>query len=222
MADKNEQAQPDTEAADQKTSIFDLFEPPPERGPNSFGKIPVIKEEEIDLTDASSAEVKAAADAEAAGLQHWTAPPTGQVPAVLTTEKDENGLWADVKGPSWHGDDPSWSGPDLADVFADTDSVNLDASIDEEYEDDDDDEYDDDDFDAVAVQRPVRSPQPVTQVIEDETQLVPPPPERRPTTRPRPERVVPPEAQPPQREPAPRPAPQARPAPAAAPIAPLR
>lgn len=218
MADNNEQRQSDTEAADGKTSIFDLFEPAPERGPNSFGKIPVIKEDDIDLTEgASSAERKAAADVEAAGLQHWTAPPTGQVPAVLTTEKDDSGLWADVKGPSWHGDDPSWAGPDLADVFADTDSVSLDGS-DDEYDDDEDDDYGEDGYEAVAVQRPLTaprsaapgsSPAPAPEDLGDETQIAPPPPARsirqeRPAADSRPD---------PTRRPQPQPQPQARPQP---------
>ncbi|MEM9653780.1 MAG: phosphatidate cytidylyltransferase [Actinomycetota bacterium] len=154
MADKKkpEESEPDENG----TSVFDLFEPPPERDPNSFGKIPVIRDEEIDLTD-STAEIKAAADAEAAGLQHWTAPPTGQVPAVLAGEREGTGMWGDVKGPSWHGEDPSWDGPDLADVFADTQSVTFDADvIDLDDEDDDEGEYSDS-FDSVAVQRPPRA-----------------------------------------------------------------
>ncbi len=226
MADNNEQPQSDSEAADQKTSIFDLFEPPPERDPNSFGKIPVIKEDEIDLTDgASAAESKAAADAEAAGLQHWTAPPTGQVPAVLTSEKDEAGLWADVKGPSWHGDDPSWSGPDLADVFADTDSVNLDASVDD-VDDEEDDDYGEG-VDAVAVQRPVRAAKPANGSAPENGQAdAPPPPTRqsRPSIEPRPERGAPVERRPIADQPARKLAPQPRPAAAQAPgsIAPPR
>ena len=155
MADKRK-PNSESEAAEPKTSIFDLFEPPPEHDGQSFRKIPVIKDDEIDLTEGGrSAEIKAAADAEAAGLQHWTAAPTGQVPAVLTTDVDES-LWADVKGPSWHGDDPSWAGPDLADVFADTQSVNLDASIDE-FEDDYEDDYDDEEeVEPAAVPRQAR------------------------------------------------------------------
>ncbi|MGB5756380.1 MAG: hypothetical protein WBM50_05655, partial [Acidimicrobiales bacterium] len=194
MADKNEQAEPDTEAAERKTSIFDLFEPPPERDPNnSFGKIPVIKGSDIDLTGASAAELKAAADAEAAGLQHWTAPPTGQVPAVLTSEKEQSGLWADVKGPSWHGDDPSWAGPDLADVFADTDSVNLDASLDDYDDDEDDDDYGESDLGAVAIRRPVRPGASSIANFDDETQVPPhpqpPPPPRREDRPPQPPAV---------------------------------
>lgn len=168
MADRDE---PETEAAEKKTSIFDLFEPPPESDPSSFGKIPVIKEDDIDLTDgASVAEAKAAADVEAAGLAHWTAPPTGQVPAVLTSDSEDSSLWADVKGPSWHGDDPSWAGPDLADVFADTDAISL--AADDEF-DDDDDGYDDADFGEVAVQRRTRSS---GSLPGDETTIGAPPP----------------------------------------------
>lgn len=154
MADKNKPEE--SEPSEGGTSVFDLFEPPPERDPNSFGKIPVIKDDEIDLTD-SSAEVKAAADAEAAGLQHWTAPPTGQVPAVLSSERSGTGMWGDIKGPSWHGEDPSWDGPDLADVFADTQSVSFDQDVIDLDEDDDDEGDYSDSFDSVAVQRPVRA-----------------------------------------------------------------
>ncbi|MGH1491956.1 MAG: phosphatidate cytidylyltransferase [Acidimicrobiales bacterium] len=197
MADNNEQNQLDAEAAEQKTSIFDLFEPPPERDPNSFGKIPVIKDDEIDLTDSSDPERKAASDAEAAGLQHWTAPPTGQVPAILTSEKDENSLWADVAGPSWHGDDPSWAGPDLADVFADTEAINLNGEEDELDEDDEDDEdegYGDSDLREVAVQRPPRSVSPAGSILSDETQIAAPPEpntQTRPAVEVRPNRIAP-------------------------------
>lgn len=145
MAD-NEKSKRNRDSVDQaEQSIFDLFEPPPDPDPGSFGKVPVVREDEIDLTDqgSPSVEVKAAADVEAAGLQHWTAPATGQVPAVLSSDGEESGLWADVKGPSWHGDDPSWAGPDLADVFADTDSINLGNSDDDydDLDDEDDDHY---------------------------------------------------------------------------------
>ncbi|MEL6982872.1 MAG: hypothetical protein AAFO29_10660, partial [Actinomycetota bacterium] len=142
MADRYDNDRPDSGSEEDGQSVFDLFEPPPPTDPNSFGKIPVIKDDEIDLTDgASDVERKTAADAEAAGLQHWTAPPTGQVPAVLSEKEPKSGLWGDVAGPSWHGDDPTWSGPDLADVFADADAIRLD-----EYADDEDDEEEDDDF----------------------------------------------------------------------------
>lgn len=174
MADNNEDKRLDPETGEPKTSIFDLFEPPPERDPNSFGKIPVIKDQEIDLTDSANPELKASADAEAAGLQHWTAPPTGQVPAVLTSEKDEKKLWADVAGPSWHGDDPSWSGPDLADVFADTQAINLDEQDEEvDDEDDEDDGYGDSDLRGTAVRRPPRAS---NSLLNDETQIAAPPP----------------------------------------------
>lgn len=146
MADRYDNDRSDAESDEDGQSVFDLFEPPPPTDPSSFGKIPVIKDDEIDLTDgASDVERKAAADAEAAGLQHWTAPPTGQVPAVLSEKDPKSGLWGDVAGPSWHGDDPTWSGPDLADVFADADAIRLD-----EYADDEDDEEEDDDFGRVA------------------------------------------------------------------------
>ncbi len=143
MAESNEHEGTEGGAPGDQPGIFDLFEAPPPRDPNSFGKIPVIKESEIDLTDGQSvAEVKAAADAEAAGLQHWTAPATGQLPAVLSEREGQgkNGIWGDVAGPSWHGDDPEWSGPDLADVFADTDSIKLDEYVDDEDDEDEEDE----------------------------------------------------------------------------------
>lgn len=137
MADRKRRGGQDQPSDENSQSIFDLFEPAPEKDTDSFGKIPVIRaEEEIDLSDgASQAEVKAAADAEAAGLQHWTAPPTGQIPAVLGSD-EKAGLWGNVEGPSWQGDDTSWSGPDLSDVFAETDSIdNSSGSINEPEED---------------------------------------------------------------------------------------
>ena len=124
MADKYT---PDEQDRDEQAgqSIFDLFEPPPEPHPNQFGKIPVVRnedgEEVVVAPLATEAERQAAAEAEAAGLQHWTAPATGQIPAVLGPEGD--GEEQRVRGPSWHGDDPSWSGPDLSDVFADEEGV---------------------------------------------------------------------------------------------------
>ncbi len=208
MADKNKQPGPESEAADNGSSIFDLFEPPPERDPNSFGKIPVIKEDDIDLTDgASPAEVKAAADVEAAGLAHWTAPPTGQVPAVLSSENEGSGLWGDVKGPSWHGDDPSWAGPDLADVFADTDAVSFEIPLDE-YDDDDDD--DDDDEDRLVSSRPDRAIGATGPAGQDEPPIAPAPVRRPPPTgQSRPD-SPPPHSQPPHPQPPP---PHARPEP---------
>ncbi len=162
MADRYDNDRPDSESEEDGQSVFDLFEPPPPTDPNSFGKIPVIKDDEIDLTDgASDVERKAAADAEAAGLQHWTAPPTGQVPAVLSEKESKSGLWGDVAGPSWHGDDPTWSGPDLADVFADADAIRLD-----DYADDEDDEEEDEEF---------RRPAPVQQTPPRPVDRVQPP-----------------------------------------------
>ncbi len=137
MADRKRRGSQDQPAGDNSQSIFDLFEPAPEKDSDSFGKIPVIRgEQEIDLSDgATHAEVKAAADAEAAGLQHWTAPPTGQIPAVLGSD-EKAGLWGNVEGPSWQGGDTSWSGPDLSDVFAETESIdNSSGSVNEPEED---------------------------------------------------------------------------------------
>lgn len=104
-------------------SIFDLFEPPPDPDPNTFGKVPVVRGDDDDfdrMNGTTAAERKAAAEAEAAGLQHWTEPATGQVPAVFGSDDDRGGAGAG-SGPSWQSDD-SWTGPDLSDVFADHDS----------------------------------------------------------------------------------------------------
>ncbi|MEM8925044.1 MAG: phosphatidate cytidylyltransferase [Actinomycetota bacterium] len=111
--------------ADDSQSIFDLFEPPPEQEKNVFGRVPIIRDEdgnEVDLTGGGEVvEAQKAAEAEAAGLQHWTEPATGQIPAALGIEgADRPG---DVDGPAWRGDDPNWTGPDLSDVFADTDAL---------------------------------------------------------------------------------------------------
>lgn len=109
-------------------SIFDLFEPPPEPDPSTFGKIPVVRSDDDEFdrkSGTTAAERKTAAEAEAAGLQHWTAPATGQVPRVLAGENEGKDLWGAVKGPSWQSDDPTWSGPDLADVFAGSDDADI-------------------------------------------------------------------------------------------------
>jgi len=119
---------PDNEDESESPSIFDLFEPPPEPDPGTFGKIPVVRgdDKEFDRrSGTTAAERKTAAEAEAAGLQHWTAPATGQIPAVFGSEDKEKDLWSDVKGPSWQSDDPTWSGPDLAEVFAGSENDDL-------------------------------------------------------------------------------------------------
>ena len=105
-------------------SIFDLFEPPPEQDASSLTRIPIIRDdsESLDLTGADLIEAQAAAEAEAAGLAHWTEPPTGQVPAAFATAAQDD-RWADVRGPSWQGEEPNWAGPDLSDVFADTEAI---------------------------------------------------------------------------------------------------
>lgn len=150
MADRSRRKRED-QATDSSQSIFDLFDPPPERDHDTFGKIPVIKaEDEVDLTDGSEAEIKAAADAEAAGLQHWTAPPTGQIPAVLGTEIDP-GRFGDMQGPSWQGENPSWSGPELTDVMGDAEAVRHDYLG---YDDDDETE---------PVYQALQAPAPVAQ-----------------------------------------------------------
>ena len=125
MADMNG---PDNTDESESPSIFDLFEPPPEPDPSTFGKVPVVRSDDDEFDKKSgttAAERKTAAEAEAAGLQHWTAPATGQVPKVLAGDNEGKDLWGDVKGPSWQSDDPTWSGPDLADVFAGSEATDL-------------------------------------------------------------------------------------------------
>lgn len=104
------------EKENQPPSIFDVFEPPPDVDPNRFGPVPVVPGEggEAPTVNLSSSEAPA-------GLPHWTAPPTGQVPQVLGGEKSQ--IWTDLKGPSWHGEDSGWTGDDLSVVFAEEDSV---------------------------------------------------------------------------------------------------
>lgn len=128
MADNKRRGRFGKESEDSSQSIFDLFEPPPDQEVSSFGRIPIIRdaedeeeEESLDLTNVELVEAQAAAEAEAAGLQHWTEPATGQVPASLAAEGDERAT--EVRGPSWRGEDPNWAGPDLADVFADTEAI---------------------------------------------------------------------------------------------------
>ena len=112
-------------------SIFDLFEPPPEQDMSSFGKIPIIRDDDdsLDLTDIEFVEAQAAAEAEAAGLAHWTGPATGQVPAALAAEGAQRDN-TEVKGPSWRGEGPDWVGPDLSDVFADTAAITHERLVD--------------------------------------------------------------------------------------------
>ncbi|MDH3680804.1 MAG: phosphatidate cytidylyltransferase [Acidimicrobiia bacterium] len=119
---------------DASQSIFDLFEPPPEQESSSFGKIPIIRDDDdsLDLTDVEYVEAQAAAEAEAAGLAHWAEPATGQVPAALAVDRADA---AEVKGPSWRGEDPNWAGPDLSDVFADTEAITHDRLIDVDDDD---------------------------------------------------------------------------------------
>ncbi|MFV0258056.1 MAG: phosphatidate cytidylyltransferase [Acidimicrobiales bacterium] len=100
-------------------SIFDLFEPPPEQDSSSITKIPIIRDgDEIDLSELEVPETRRSAEAEAAGLQHWTEPASGQVPAALA--EPTSGGPETIRGPSWQGEEPNWMGPDLSDVFADT------------------------------------------------------------------------------------------------------
>ncbi|MCP3990761.1 MAG: CDP-archaeol synthase [Actinomycetia bacterium] len=130
MADNKKRGRFSKGSEDSTQSIFDLFEPPPEQEASSFGRIPIIRdddEESLDLTNVEYVEAQAAAEAEAAGLQHWTEPPTGQVPAALGADIDERA--GEVSGPSWRGEDPNWAGPDLSDVFADTEAITHDRVV---------------------------------------------------------------------------------------------
>ena len=57
----------------------------------------------------STSESTPAAEAEAAGLRHWSEPPQGGVGARSSS--------SGVRGPTWRGEDPNWSGDELSDVF---------------------------------------------------------------------------------------------------------
>jgi CDP-diglyceride synthetase len=128
MADNKRRGRFAKNSEDATQSIFDLFEPPPEQEASSFGRIPIIRDEgdedSLDLTDVEYVEAQAAAEAEAAGLRHWTEPATGQVPAAFGADRGDRS--GEVRGPSWRGDEPDWAGPDLADVFADTEAISHD------------------------------------------------------------------------------------------------
>ncbi len=119
------------EAEEGSQSIFDLFEPPPEGGPSSFGKVPVVRGE--DGSDSENAELSqkmAAAEAEAAGLQPWTEPASGKMPAAFEATRSQR-IEKEALRPSWQGDDGGWDGPDLTEAL---DSI---------------DEMDDDDLDLI-------------------------------------------------------------------------
>ncbi len=147
MSDENDQPQDGHEGKVDAAapSIFDLFEPPPDIDRARFGPIPVVNDDtptdsaspdaealsntgEFDNTSAvadASPIVDAVVDAhsqESEGLQDWTAPATGQVPAVLASEKGDD-AWSDLDGPRWHGEDPEWGAEDLSEVFSDLDGV---------------------------------------------------------------------------------------------------
>ncbi len=149
MSDENDQPQdgPEEQVEAAAPSIFDLFEPPPDVDRARFGPIPVVNDDasaendgpasdasadtgEFEHTSASDdaldtgtpSPIFAAQSLESEGLQDWTAPATGQVPAVLATEKGDD-AWSDLDGPRWHGEDPEWGAEDLSDVFSDLDGV---------------------------------------------------------------------------------------------------
>ena len=136
MSDENnetvdEAGDPSQSTGEAVPSIFDLFEPPPEIDHDRFGPIPVVTDSVLTdqaLPDGDVAEEPvsnsdvASSTSESDGLLDWTAPATGQVPAVLATTKSDLG-WSDLDGPRWHGEDPEWGAEDLSDVFSDMEGV---------------------------------------------------------------------------------------------------
>ena len=45
-------------------------------------------------------------------LPHWTEPPTGQVPAVLSRDSDDDPAGSSISGPSWREEDADWTAHD--------------------------------------------------------------------------------------------------------------
>ncbi len=65
---------------------------------------------------------------EAAGLAHWTAPPTGHVPKVLG-DRALSGQWDDPNSDGWASpDNPSWGGSDIGDAFSDPEPLAIDPT----------------------------------------------------------------------------------------------
>ncbi len=76
-----------------------------------------LDETDLDLAGPQEVSVPIVPVVEApADLPHWTDPPTGQVPAVVAADPEDE-VWSDLSGPRWHGEGPEWAGDDLADVF---------------------------------------------------------------------------------------------------------
>ncbi len=117
------------EADEGSQSIFDLFEPPPEGGPSSFGKVPVVRGEEgSDSENAELSQKMADAEAEAAGLQHWTEPATGKMPAAFEATRSQR-IEREALRPSWQGDDGGWDGPDLTEALESIDEMDDDLDL---------------------------------------------------------------------------------------------
>lgn len=88
-----------------------------------FGEEPTAGE------NAKAVSVPEIDDGESAGdLPHWTEPATGQVPAAVAGEGDDD-VWSDLSGPRWHGEGPEWAGDDLADVFGFTPASDADNEV---------------------------------------------------------------------------------------------
>lgn len=115
--------------AQRGSSIFDLFEPPPEVDPKKFGPIPIIGDESstddsalggIDdlLPPEDEGSLTSKPTSGGVSLPKWTDPPTGQVPSTVDRDRGEG--WSDVTGPTWKGEGPdTGEADDLADVFGD-------------------------------------------------------------------------------------------------------
>ncbi|MEM7341889.1 MAG: phosphatidate cytidylyltransferase [Actinomycetota bacterium] len=127
MADRPKRKRRGRSTNESSQSVFDMFEPPPDAESGTFGRIPVVRDDgeddgALDLSNTEYVEAQAAAEAEAAGLAHWTEPATGQIPAALASELTD--ATKVVKGPSWQGEEPAFDGgPDLLDVFDDSDAI---------------------------------------------------------------------------------------------------
>lgn len=101
-------------------SIFDLFEPPPESSPSTFGTVPKVRAGEADDGPDDVTQRLADAEAEAAGLPPWTAPGSGKLPAAFEATRSER-IESEALRPSWQGDDGGWDGPDLTEALGSID-----------------------------------------------------------------------------------------------------
>ncbi len=65
---------------------------------------------------------------EAAGLAHWTAPPTGHVPKVIG-DHNPSSQWDDPDSGGWASpDNPSWGSTDMSDAFSEPVPLTADAT----------------------------------------------------------------------------------------------